>query len=79
MSEGDFAGRLMDGEKVLWSGRPGQGVFIQRPRRAVDPVQPVADGFAIWTPAPDSVPQFLGIENSRGVFDQIQRAIGRAA
>jgi hypothetical protein len=32
------------------------------------------NGFAIWTPALDPIPQFLAIENAESVFDQIQRA-----
>jgi hypothetical protein len=31
-------------------------------------------GFPIWTPSLDPVPAFLGIENARSVFEQIQSA-----
>jgi hypothetical protein len=31
-------------------------------------------GFSSWTPSLDPTPQFLGIENARSVFDQIQSA-----
>jgi hypothetical protein len=31
-------------------------------------------GFSSWTPALDPTPQFIGIENARSVFDQIQRS-----
>jgi len=37
-----------------------------------------ANGWAIWTPALDPVPQFVAIDNAQRVFDQIQRA-GRSA
>src|SRR5579864_9060679 len=30
-------------------------------------------GFNSWMPSLDATPQFLGIENAREVFDQIQR------
>jgi hypothetical protein len=31
-------------------------------------------GFSAWTPALDPTPQFIGIENARSVFDQVQTA-----
>lgn len=30
--------------------------------------------FGIWSPALDPTPQFIGIEDAKGVFDQVQRA-----
>jgi hypothetical protein len=35
--------------------------------------------FGLWSPALDPTPQFIGIENARDVFDQIQRSIRNAA
>src|SRR5580704_8775894 len=32
------------------------------------------NSFASWTPSLDPTPQFIGIEDARNVFDQIQRA-----
>jgi hypothetical protein len=34
---------------------------------------------AVWTPAFDATPQFLAVENSRRVFEQIQRAMRERA
>lgn len=31
-------------------------------------------GFSVWTPALDQTPQFIGIENARNIFNQIQNA-----
>jgi hypothetical protein len=36
-------------------------------------------GFSSWTPALDPLPQFIGIENARSVFDQIQSAARKGA
>jgi hypothetical protein len=36
-------------------------------------------GFSSWTPALDPTPQFIGIENARSVFDQIQSAARKGA
>jgi hypothetical protein len=33
--------------------------------------------FGAWSPALDPTPQFIAIDDAQGVFDQIQRAIGK--
>jgi hypothetical protein len=35
------------------------------------------NSFASWTPSLDPTPQFIGIEDARNVFDQVQRASRR--
>ncbi len=37
------------------------------------------NGFAMWTPSLDPVPQFIMIENGGSVFEQLQQAVQNAA
>jgi hypothetical protein len=52
----------------------GRGTIRFGPAGSVWPQR----GFTSWMPSLDATPQFLGIENAREVFDQIQRLTSAA-
>jgi hypothetical protein len=47
MSGNPFAGRLLSGEKIVWSGRPRQGLMLTRRDGLLIPVSLFWGGFAI--------------------------------
>jgi hypothetical protein len=48
VSNGDFAGRLLDGETVVWSGRPGQGLRFTGRDLLLVPFSLLWGGFAVF-------------------------------
>ncbi|CAN5261329.1 hypothetical protein BH09PSE1_BH09PSE1_02620 [soil metagenome] len=50
MSEAVFQGRLLPGERIMWTGRPGQGLVFASRDIFLVPFSVVWCGFAIfWT------------------------------
>jgi hypothetical protein len=58
-------------ELKLTEGKAGQGTICFGPQGGGFG----RSGFAGWTPALDSTPKFLSINDAQGVFDKIQRAL----
>jgi hypothetical protein len=48
VSNGDFTGRLLDGETVVWSGRPGQGLRFTSRDGLLIPFSLLWGGFAVF-------------------------------
>jgi hypothetical protein len=48
VSDGDFTGRLLDGETVLWSGRPGRGLRLTSRDGLLIPFSLMWGGFAVF-------------------------------
>ncbi len=48
MSDGDFTGRLLEGETVVWSGRPGQGLRFTGRDGMLIPFSLMWGGFAVF-------------------------------
>jgi hypothetical protein len=48
VSDGDFTGRLLDGETLVWSGRPGQGLRLTSRDGLLIPFSLMWGGFAVF-------------------------------
>ena len=50
MFQSDFKDRLLPGERILWTGRPGQGLMLTRNDMFLIPLSLMWFGFTVfWT------------------------------